>query len=345
MWIGPILIKANHDNKKPDYNKYLIMRDIYKALEQWEEALDATRYAAQIRENDMELQTDYKNLSAMVTMKRGGYDKAGKEGGFRSMMANVAAQDKLIEDNKDVQSDDFLSRQIREAEAQYKTDPADGKMIKLCDALERTETLENENRASELLQEWYAKTKSYRFRLRSGKIHIRQLERQRRMMETELKANPNDARLRSDYEQFRVEQADFELKEYTAWSEQYPTDLSYRYEMAKRLFMLKRFDEAIQWFQQAANDPKLKVDASILLSRSFLEAGFVDEAADVLQGIIAEYQLRDDRWMRMLYWRARALEAKKEAAIKLYSQIAQIDFRYLDVQARVKALRSKAEGK
>jgi hypothetical protein len=46
----------------------------------------------------------------------------------------------------------------------------------------------------------------------------------------------------------------------------------------------------------------------------------------------------------MTYWYARSLEARKEfpTAIKAYSQLAQWDFNYADVQKRIKALRAAA---
>ncbi|HEX2973364.1 MAG TPA: tetratricopeptide repeat protein [Tepidisphaeraceae bacterium] len=124
----------------------------------------------------------------------------------------------------------------------------------------------------------------------------------------------------------------------------YPTDLGYKYQIAHRLFALKRFDEAIPMFQQARSDPKLKVDASVLLGRAFLEAGYPDEAADTLQSVMDEYEVKgDERSKEMYYWNGRALEEKGslEQALKRFSQVAQWEFTYQDVQTRIKALRAK----
>ena len=96
-------------------------------------------------------------------------------------------------------------------------------------------------------------------------------------------------------------------------------------------------------FQQARQDPKVKVDASIALGRSFLEAGYLEEAIETLQAVIDEYQLKgDDRSKEMYYWQARALEQKGnvDLAIKRYSQVAQWEFTYKDVQTRIKQLRA-----
>ncbi|HEY7090190.1 MAG TPA: hypothetical protein VH518_18985, partial [Tepidisphaeraceae bacterium] len=97
----------------------------------------------------------------------------------------------------------------------------------------------------------------------------------------------------------------------------------------------------------ARQDPKIKVEASIFLGCSFLEAGFVDEAADTLRALIEDYQLKGDtKSKEMYYWYARALEARNETqpSLKAYSQVAQWDFNYKDVQARIKKLRSGGGG-
>jgi tetratricopeptide (TPR) repeat protein len=168
--------------------------------------------------------------------------------------------------------------------------------------------------------------------------------RSERTFKKALQANPQDPQARADYEAFKKEQLEFELKEYTLWAENYPTDLTLRYLMALRLFALKRYDEAIPEFQNARQDPKVKVDASVALGRSFLDAGYVEEAIETLQAVIDEYQLKgDDRSKEMYYWQGRALEQKGsiDLAIKRFSQVAQWEFTYRDVQGRIKQLRSQ----
>ena len=123
--------------------------------------------------------------------------------------------------------------------------------------------------------------------------------------------NPSDTAMKEEYRQFFKDKTEEELKEYSLWSENYPTDLSYKYEVGRRLFMLERFSEAIPVFQTARQDPELHADAGVFLGRAFLEAGFVDEAVDTIRQLIEEYQLKGDtRSKEMYYWFARALSSK-----------------------------------
>src|SRR5262249_29877081 len=134
-----------------------------------------------------------------------------------------------------------------------------------------------------------------------------------------------------------------ELQMYQEAAENYPTDMSLRYKIADRLFGLGRHDEAIPAFQQARNDPKYRIPSTVGLGRSFLEAGFVDEAVDTLKELLDAYEVKSDsRFIEMSYWYGRALEGKGDipAAIKAYSSVAMANFNYRDVQARIKRLRA-----
>jgi hypothetical protein len=117
--------------------------------------------------------------------------------------------------------------------------------------------------------------------------------------------------------------------------------------MGLRQFKLERWDEAIPTLQHARGDPKYRVDATVVLARAFLSAGFVDEADETLAGVINEYQIKGDaKSKEMYYWRGRTLEQKNlvAEAIKMFSQVAQWDFNYRDVQKRIKELRNRLKG-
>ena len=343
MWIGPILQKGNADSPKPDVNKFLILKDVYKGLSQWKLATDACHHAVAMRPDDMDLQTELKHLAAQDTMTRGNYT-SGKS--FRDSIRDMAGQKKLMIGDSDVRTTDQMSGLIADAKAEYEASPNEaGKIMKYVEALVKTDKPDFENMAIDVLQKAYDQTRQFRFRLNIGSIVIRQLNRTERTLRAQVSANPNDKGLLAEYRQFVKEKAEKELEEYLLASENYPTELRYKYEAAARLFQLERYGEAIPIFQDARRDPKFKVDASVALGRAFLEAGFTEEAVDTLKVVIDEYQLRGDpKSLEMTYWYARALEAKPDvlAALKQYSQAAQWNFNYRDVQARIKKLRPPA---
>ena len=69
MWIGPQVLQANITAPKgPDFNTFITLRDIYKSLHQWPEAVEACSWAAKLKPDDMDLQKELKDLGAQQTM-------------------------------------------------------------------------------------------------------------------------------------------------------------------------------------------------------------------------------------------------------------------------------------
>lgn len=343
MWLGPVLQKANADSKKPDFNKFILLKDTYKALHRWKEAVEAAHYAALMRPDDMDLQTEVKHLAAMLTMSEGKYG-SGKS--FRDSVRNLNQQQHLMDADKGMQDVDAVGRMIAAAEREWKAEPEEaGKLMKLVEILEKTEDPQHENRAVELLEDIHTRTGQFRFRQKIGRIRLAQWNRMDRTERAEYEKNKTDPAARKRYEEFHREKTVEELKEFQLWAENYPTDSTIRFEVAKRMFLLGQFDEAIPVFQQVRNDPKFRTDAGILLGRAFLDAQYVDEAVDTLGGVIGEYQAKGDpKSIDMNYWYGRALEVRKDfaGAIKAFSQVAQWNFNYRDVQTRIKRLRAAA---
>ncbi len=122
LWVGPILQKANADDKKPDFNKFIVLRDVYKGLKRWRLAADACQYALMLRPNDMDLTTELKNLGAMDTMESAGYSKGGS---FRDQIRDMNKQSMLLTGDKDHADLDAQQAIIHQAEQDYKAEPHD----------------------------------------------------------------------------------------------------------------------------------------------------------------------------------------------------------------------------
>jgi hypothetical protein len=345
LWIGPILLRANADSKKPDFSKFIVLRDVYKTIGEWAKAVEACQHAAAMKPHDMDLQTELKNLGAYRTMHEGKYGSAGS---FRDSVRDRDTQEGLLQKDKDVQSADYLMRSAQEAEVAWRKDSSEaGKLMKYVDALLKTERAEEENKAIDVLDEAFEKTQQFRFRQKIGVVKLAQIARMERQKREEVQKSKNDPALVKELRDLQRFRAEEELAEYKIWAENYPTDTKIRYDVASRMFVLGQYGDAIPVFQQIRSDPKFKTDASILLGRSFLEAGYIDEASETIKAVIDDYVNKGDpKSKEMYYWWARAVEQQgdRAVALKAYSQVAQWDFNYRDVQARVKNLRAGGGG-
>ena len=346
LWIGPILRRANVDSGKPEFGKFVALKDAYIRLRQWQLATDAAGEALAMKPDDMNLQQEVKNLSAQQTMTAGNY---GGGGGFRDSMKDQAGQQRLMDVDKDIRTVDALTQQILDARAELKREPNEaGKINKLVEALVKTEQSDYENEAIEILDAAYKRSNQFRFRARLGDIKMQQMKRMERSLREELAKDPKNKQILADYQEFRKDQIAEELAEYRLAAENYPTDAKLRFEVARRLILMENYNEAIPLLQQSVQDPKLRVDATIELGKAFLAADYVDEAVDTLRGLTEAYQAQGDaKSKNIFYWFGRSLEKRGDTvdAIKCYSKVTQWDFNYLDVQARIKRLRSGDSGK
>lgn len=344
LWIGPILRRANVDSGKPELSKFIALKDAYIRMRQWQLATDAASEALRMKPDDMNLQQEVKNLSAQQTMDAGGY---GTGGGFRSSMKDTAGQDKLMKADMDIRTVDALTQMIIDARAELKKEPNEpGKITKLVDALVKTEQSDYENEAIEVLDAAFHRTNQFRFRLRLGQIKMQQLKRMERSLREEVAKDPKNKQAIADWQEFARDRAREEYAEYALAAENYPTDTSLKFEMAKRMILLEQYPEAIPLLQQSVQDPKIRVDATTELGKAFLAADYLDEAVDTLKGLTESYQIQGDTKSKdIYYWYGRSLERRGDMpdAIKCFSKVTMWDFNYRDVQARIKALRAKAQ--
>jgi tetratricopeptide (TPR) repeat protein len=341
LWIGPILAKANNELAKPDYAKFEKVRDIYAKLGRWSMAVEVCTRMLQMRPDDMDLKNDLKNLSANEAMEKGKYSKS-----YRESVRDMSKQADLLAQERDVVSEDYTAKVAREAEADMRTNPDDpSKVSKYVEALKKIATPDAMEKAAEVLASAYERTGAFKFRLQLidlRLIDLRNQEKALRAKATGATATPEGLQ---EYKEFKQKQNEEELELFNEVAEQYPTESKYKYEVAIRMVALHRYIDAIPLLQNAVNDPKLRVRASLELGKTFLLAEFPDESADTLKSLSETYptlQTGDETAKEIMYWLGRAEEAKgdKAEALKAYSMVVKWDFVYRDTQVRMKKLRA-----
>jgi hypothetical protein len=343
-WIGPEMFRAILGlplaKQKAQCGQLLRLKEAFRNSREFKSASEVCEMVSRMRPQDLNLIQEARQLATEETIKRGGYDQGGD---FTTGLQNAESQQRLIEEQKDVRDVGMLGTLVREAEAAYKANPNDVALLKkLVAALRKTDQMDNENHAIDLLEAKYQETRQYSYRDEVNNIKLLQLTRHERQEREALGKDPANPELKKQYLQFIREKTEEELRIFTERVGAYPTLMEAKYEMGRRLFALGRYDETIALFQEVRNDPKYRVTASVNLGRSFLEAGFTEEAVETLAAIIADYSIKgDEKSKEMTYWYARSLELKGETqtAIKSYSQVFQWDAKYRDVQARIKLLR------
>ncbi len=341
VWIGSVLMRAQLDSGKPDFNKYIKARDFYSRMKRWDLAVEACKRAFELRPSDMDLANDLKNLSAEEAMFKGKY-----AGNFRDSIRDVKKQEDLMHSDADSRQSEYLIKQLREVEAASAVEPNEPtKITKVAQVMLKFDTPEYIEKARQHLLEAFARTKQYRLKLGAGEIRLKQLRDQGRKLAEQFKADANNEDKKLAVADFDKERSAEELAIYLEAAEQYPTENRFKFEVANRYYQMADYGQAIPLFQQVVADPKYRQTATLNLGKAFLEAQFAEEAVETIRGLIESYPGQGDELAKEIYyWFGRSLEANADspAAIKAFSQVARWDFGYRDVQIRIKKLRGLA---
>ena len=339
-WIANFIFQANNAAEKPSLQTYLLLKDSYTALGEFDKAVAACRWAVKLKPDDEELTDEYQNLTAELTVARGKYDQ---EGDYRKSMKDRESQEKLQAQQSVVKTEDYRIAAVEKAQKALVAEPDLSKNIfNLADALADLRNDQAENEAMELLENTYKAKSDFSYKQRAGQIKIKQLKRKIREAEAALKANADDEQAKSRLSELASQLNSAELEHYRLCVENYPTDLRAKYEYAVRLVQNERYDEAIPLFQDAQRDPRQKISAMDKVGLCFFMKGWFPDAIDIFSQAINSYEMKDDDVAKDLRYnlaRAYQEQGEGEKALEIYRKIAQLDFAYKDIRKRIDALR------
>ncbi|MCJ7729920.1 MAG: tetratricopeptide repeat protein [Sedimentisphaerales bacterium] len=341
-WIADLVFQENNALAKPSVSTYVLLKDSYVSLGQFDRAVAACQRAAKLKPGDGELADEYKRLSAELTLARGHYDQ---EGDFRQSIKNRESQEKLHAQGGVVKTEDYRLSAVEEARGKLaQNSNLPGNIFGLAQVLSELESDEAENEAIELLEDAYERKSDFSFKRRAGQIKIKQLNRKLRKAKAAAEANPGDSQAKARAVESSAELEKFELEHYRLCVANYPTDLQAKYEYGVRLIRSKRYDDAIPLFQEAQKDPRRKIAAMNKIGLCFFMKGWYADAIDIFNQAIESYEIKDDNVAKELRYnlgRAYEEQGETEKALEIYRRLAQLDFAYKDVSQRVDKLRGK----
>jgi tetratricopeptide (TPR) repeat protein len=130
-WIADLIFQANNAASKPSFQRYILLKDSYAAIGQYDRAVAACQHAARLRPEDGELADEFKKLSAELAVARGKYDQ---EGDFRKSIKDREAQEKLQAQQSVVKTEDYRISVVVEAREAYLIWP---RLYRMCAAMRR----------------------------------------------------------------------------------------------------------------------------------------------------------------------------------------------------------------
>lgn len=333
-WLGDLLLDAQRqaEPKKRNFKILMFLVDAYSEIEEYGKAIQACEMAREFKPDDAGILERLQDLGAKYTIKKGQY---GQEGDFKKGVKDFERQKELIQEDAAVKSKDYREQQVEKARAEYLEAPTvPGKIQALVKALTAMEAESYENEAIDVLQKAYDETGTYQYKMGIGDITMRQMKRRYREL---LNAGRKDDAIAQARKQLA-----FELGEFKERAANYPTDLSIKYELGKRLFLSGQYDEAIGVLQQAQREPRRRLMAMNYLAQAFAKQGMLQEASDtydrILENEMTEEQEKEFRYN--LGQVACQMDQLRRAEEQL-SKVAQLDYNYKDARKTLEKVRAQ----
>jgi tetratricopeptide (TPR) repeat protein len=307
-----------------------ILGNLYMQVNLPEEARKCYEAILAIQPHSGEILQALKNAIARETMIKGGWEEASKDGGYRKAIKDAGEAATLEADTRSVRDERSIQLVIRDTESRMKNEPGNLTYRRV-------------------LAKLYVQVNRF-----EDAAHV--LEEGRRL------SGVADPQLDQALADIRLKQFDFEIaqcrangdtagaaakekakKEFYAKSvqtrvERYPNDPQLRFEFGKLLYENGQFNESIQQFQMAQNNPKLKTESHYYLGMCFLHKNQNDLAQEQLEKAAADLTEMNNLKKEIFYELGALLEKSgnfQKAADLYYKEIYQVDIAFKDVAAKI----------
>jgi len=354
FWIGEKALVLSRAEQKPRKDNFTRLMEAFAKVGAYDKAAEAGDAAIKLDPTDGELSNRVRNMSAQSTMAKGGFDQTGKAGGFRANVRDLDKQRALEDADRIVKTEDTIDRLVAASKQAYESAPQDLTVVATyTKRLRERGRPEDEETAFRVLTQAYEETKQFRFRQEIGELRLRRAARALRKHRDAAESNPGNPELAEKARQAEAQYLKMEIEEYTLRVEAYPTDLGLKFELGRRHFDSKQYEEAIALFQEAQTDPKLRGQVLGMLGECFLRIEWLDEAIQTYRRAI-EVQgeagspsvLLELRYGLVLALQEKATKERSADAasegFRLASTIAIQQISYKDVRTRREQLKALA---
>lgn len=342
-WIAQLIFDANRATHKPSFSTYILLKDSYDKMGFYTQAVTACQLALELKPEDDDLKNELRDLSAKMTMEKGKYGKAAT---FRESIRDKDYQEQLQSQDSIIKNETAKQRILSEARRQYQQAPASTtNILQLAEALVDMATEPAYTEAVELLTQSYEKSRDYSFQRKLYELEIKTLHANIRKIQESLQGKSAEGKTAQDLANLTTLLEQKELEYYRSCTENYPTDMRFKYEYGRCLIKARQFDQAIPLFQESRNDPRLKTASLDKMGLCFLLKGWNEDAIDIFIEALKECQVQDSGVAKDIrYNLARAYEESNQntKALEIYRKLAQTDFSYKDVSQRIDKLRGQS---
>ncbi|MEE2906532.1 MAG: hypothetical protein VX527_01745 [Planctomycetota bacterium] len=351
-YLCPRILVIMRRARKVSRNHLLQLKTLAAECDDWDVAIAAGTAALEMESTDSKLDDELKDLAAQRAMAKGGYEKAaGKEGGFREFIKDAEKQQELSQEDSLAGAGGSKQSTLERARHAYETSPDVPDVLnKYAQLLRRQGSDAALEEAERVYRAGYESTGEYRFRMNAGDISINRNRAAIALLQQDLE-NASDVErsaMQERLDQRVKELLAIEAAEYEDRTKKYPTDRGLKYQLGDVAFRQGNLATAMECFQKAKDEPKLRTVAGHYLGRCFAleewHAEAIAEYQEVLSNIDSadkerEMEIRYDLMVSLIQsGRAERNAEQAREALEICSWIARKDITYQDIRDRRKEI-------
>ena len=318
-----------------------LLMGAYIRMGKCKEAIEVGDAVYRANPADDEVQALIKKASVQQTMEKGRWEE---DKSFRDKLKDEDEAQKLEQASRAKTGESGLRALIAEAKKQVEAEPENLNFYR--DIASNYRKLGEYDAALEwvgkarLLEAGRADANLERL---VGTLNREKMQQAIRVVEEKLESNPEDATARAELDRLRAEERNFRREQTENLVKRYPNEFSYRFELGELLFEDDEIDKAIENLQLALRSPKVRINALILLGKSYLKKGFHDMAAEQLMAAKSEIPGMNEQKKDVLYQLGQSYEQQgdMERAIVEYKTLYGADISYRDVAQKIDDFYSK----
>lgn len=349
--LGEHALKLALNDPKAKKDMFVKLLEAFANSGSYKLAAVAGENACRMDPADADLQHQVRNMLAQSTMTSGGYDDT-EAGGFRKNIRDADKQLKLEQEDSVAKTDSTKDAIVERTKQEHEARPDDiPSLEKYAKALMARGKGPDELKAMTLFNQAFKQTGSFRFRKEAGEIQMNRARRTLEKIKAVAKANPGDADAQDKLEKASKQFEKLQIDELKLQVENYPTDLSLKYKLGVILYQRGEYNDAIEQFQLAQSDPKIRRSVQNLMGKAFLAlGGWEDAAITTLEQALGNQDDDDSELgMDIRYGLMEALISKAqkdndmeaaERADKIAAGIAIQQFSFRDVREKRELIKS-----
>lgn len=305
--------------------------NLYLKKENYLEAQKCFERILQFKPHDLDAERGLKNLAALGTIKRGGWEN---ETTFREKILDKTQAERLEKEKRTVKTEDDINFLIEQTKKQ---------IASLGENISNLKKLAELQIKAELFHE---ALKTYQ-KLKEKKPHSSQIEEKilklkLKLIDRKIKSSEasNEKKGKEEISELQKQKNELRLESLKQEVSRFPNDLNLRYEYGKTLYASSQIEAAISQLQLAVNEPTKRTSSLNLLGLAFKQKAMLDLALTQFKKAYESLSRGGKRATtdkEIIYNLAQTYEemGKKQLAIEEYKKIYESDINYKDVAKKI----------